>query len=118
MLRSQNGKENIIYHMYLAKGLWTTRRDGSGPRLPIDRMPFGLLSYNIRYFAVAKINNILSDLHYVQQETLFSNFEHKWICLPRGPGFAFDNAEGEESTEPQAIPMPFFTHNLQCMCIG
>ena len=42
MLISQNGKENIIYHMYLAKGLWTPRRDGSGPRLPIDRMPFGL----------------------------------------------------------------------------
>ena len=61
-------------YMYLAKGLWTPRRDGSGPRLPIDRMPFGLLSYNIRYFALDKINNILSDLHYVQWETtMFSN---------------------------------------------
>ena len=45
-------------------------------------------------------------------------FGHKWICLQRGPRFAFDNAEGEESTEPQTIPMSFFYDNLQCMCIG
>ena len=43
----QNEKDNIIY--YLAKGLGTPREDGTGPRLPIDRMSFGLLSYNIRY---------------------------------------------------------------------
>ena len=54
-----NGKENIIY--CLAKGLGTPRRDASGPRLPIDRMSFGLLNYNILYFALDKINNILSD---------------------------------------------------------
>ena len=94
--------------LLLAKGLETPRGDGSGPRLLIDRMPFGLLCYNIRYFALDKINNTLSESHYVQWETtMFSNFGHKWICLQRGPGFALDNAEGEESTEPQAIPMPF-----------
>ena len=42
----QNEKDNIIY--YLVKGLGTPREDITGPRLPIDRMPFGLLSYNIR----------------------------------------------------------------------
>lgn len=42
----QNEKDNIIY--YLVKGLGTPREDCTGPRLPIDRMPFGLLSYNIR----------------------------------------------------------------------
>jgi hypothetical protein len=40
-----SGKDNIIYR--LVKGLSTKRKDSSGPRLPIDGMPFGLLSYNI-----------------------------------------------------------------------
>lgn len=60
-------RKKIIY--YLAKGLGTPRSDGSGPRLAIDRMPFGLLSYNIRYFALEKINNIFCDPHYVEWET-------------------------------------------------
>ena len=101
----QNGKENIVY--YLAKGLGTPRRDGTGPRLPIDRMPFGLLSYNIRYFALDKINNISSDPHYVQWETtMFSNFGHKWICLQRGPGFAYYKDKGEELSVPQSTCAP------------
>lgn len=85
----QNEKDNIIY--YLVKGLGTPREDCTGPSLPIDRMPFGLLSYNIRYFALDKINNITSDPHYVQWETtMFSNFAHKWIYLQRVTGFAYD----------------------------
>ena len=55
----QNEKDNILY--YLAKGLGTSRADGTGPRLPIDRMPFGLLSYNIRYFALDYVNKVKAD---------------------------------------------------------
>ena len=54
LYQNGNENENIIY--YLAKGLGTPRRDGSGPIFPIDRMPFGLISYNICYFALDKIN--------------------------------------------------------------
>ena len=101
----QNEKDNIIY--YLAKGLGTPREDGTGPRLPIDRMPFGLLSYNIRYFALDKVNNITSDPHYVQWETtMFSNFGHKWICLQRGPGFAYDKDEGQDLSISQPTSLP------------
>ncbi|CAH3163834.1 unnamed protein product [Porites lobata] len=92
-----NGKENVLY--YLARGLGMSRKDGSGPRLPIDKMPFGLLSYNIRYFAMDTVNNISSDPHFVEWETtMFSNFGHKWICLQRGPGFAYDETVVDDSS--------------------
>ena len=54
---NKNGKDNILH--YLAKGLGTPRADESGPRLPIDRMPFGLLSYNIRYFDLDAVKSKL-----------------------------------------------------------
>ena len=34
---------------------------------------------------------------------MFSNSGHKWICLQRGPGFAFDHAEEEESSGSVAV---------------
>ncbi len=84
-----SGKDNIVYH--LAKGLGTKRTDGSGPRLPTDRMPFGLLSYNIRYFSSDSVNNLKADPDFIEWETtMYANFGHKWACLQRGPGFAYD----------------------------
>lgn len=101
----QNEKDNIIY--YLVKGLGTPREDCTGPRLPIDRMPFGLLSYNIRYFALDKINNITSDPHYVQWETtMFSNFAHKWIYLQRVTGFVYEKDEGQGLSMSQSTSLP------------
>ena len=99
---NKNGKDNILY--YLAKGLGTPRADESGPSLPIDRMPFGLLSYNIRYFALDAVNKVKADPDYMQWEsTMFSNFGHKWVCLQRGPGFAYgalgEDRVSEESSE-------------------
>ena len=90
----ENGKQNIIYH--LARGLGTQRADGSGPRLPIDRMPFGLLSYNIQYFSSDTVNNLRADSDYINWETtMYSNFGHKWVCMQHGPGFAYEEqAEG------------------------
>lgn len=94
----ENKKENILYH--LARGLGIPREDGTGPRLPVNRMPFGLLSYNIRYFSSDTVNKLSADPDYIEWESsMYSNFGHKWICLQRGPGFAYDAAETERSQE-------------------
>ena len=66
-----NIKENIIY--YLAKGLGTPRQDGSGPQLPTVGMPFGLLSYNIRCFAMDYVNK-LHKSHSVNKLHFFTNY--------------------------------------------
>ena len=95
-----SGKDNIVYH--LAKGLGTKRTDCSGPRLPTDRMPFGLLSYNIRYFSSDSVNNLKADPDFIEWETtMYANFGHKWVCLQRGPGFAYD--EHQEDVVPSIV---------------
>ena len=45
----QSGNVNTMYH--LAKCLGEMRQDGSGTRMPIRQMPFGLISYNFQFFA-------------------------------------------------------------------
>ena len=90
----QNGKDNILY--YLAKGLGTSCADLTGPHLPFNRMPFGLLSYNIHYFALDYVNKVKAVPDYILWEsTMFSNFGHKWVCLQRGLGFPYDALEQE-----------------------
>ena len=66
----------------------------------IGPMPFGLLSYNIRYFVLDAVNKVKADPDYIQREsTMFSNFGHKWVCLQRGPGFAYGALEEEHVSE-------------------
>ena len=62
----------------------------------IDRMPFGLLSYNIQYFSCDTVNNLRADPDYINWETtMFSNFGHKWACMQRGSGFAYEEKAEE-----------------------
>ena len=37
---------------------------------------------------------------------MFSNFGHKWICLQRGPGFAYDKDEGQDLSISQSTSLP------------
>lgn len=79
-----NSKHNLIY--YLSKCF-----QDSNPRMPINRMPFGLLDYNIRFFAKGSTQNLGIEEHYASWlETMFSHFGHKWLCLHRGPAWQYD----------------------------
>ena len=37
---------------------------------------------------------------------MFSNFGHKWICLQRGSGFAYDKDEGQDLSISQSSSLP------------
>ena len=52
----KNNKTNILYN--LAYGLATQRPNGSDSRLPVKRMPFGLLEYNINFFAANTVEAV------------------------------------------------------------
>lgn len=39
------GKENTLY--FLARSVGESRPGGSGPRMSLDRMPFGLIHHNL-----------------------------------------------------------------------
>lgn len=89
-----NGKQNLIYH-------FSKCFEGSSPRMPVNQMPFGLLDYNIRFFAKGSTQNLGIEEHYASWlETMFSHFGHKWLCLHRGPAWQYDvelEIEAEDS---------------------
>ena len=76
------GKKNLLY--IFAKTL-------SEDKLKLDRMPFGLIDYNLRFFHAESAVKLDLECHYaVWQETVMAHFGHKWIALNRGPMWQYD----------------------------
>jgi len=85
----KGGKHNLIYT--LSKCF-----EGPTPRIDLNRMPYGLLDYNIRFFACSRTQKLGMEEHYTSWlKTMFSQFGHKWLCLHRGPVWQYE-------VEPQA----------------
>lgn len=77
-----NGKKNLLY--IFSKIL-------SEDKLKLDRMPFGLIDYNLRFFHAESAVKLEMEYHYaVWQETMLAHFGHKWIALNRGPMWQYD----------------------------
>ena len=63
-------------------------------------MPYGLLDYNIRFFARGSTQNLGIEEHYASWlATMFSHFGHKWLCLHRGPAWQYEVQETDEIEE-------------------
>ena len=78
------GKANLLYS--LSKCF-----EGASPRMRSDRMPYGLIDYNIRFFASDTTVNLNMEEHYASWlETMFSQFGHKWLCLHKGPMWQYE----------------------------
>ena len=77
-----NGKKNLPY--IFAKIL-------SEDKLKLDRMPFGLIDYNLRFVHAESAVKLEMEYHYaVWQETMLAHFGHKWIALNQGPMWQYD----------------------------
>ena len=95
-------KFNLV--LLLSKCFFTSNQD-SQPRMPLDRMPFGLIDYNIRFFACNAIQSVHAEKHYTSWiETMFSHFGHKWLSLFRGPAWQYETQPGMESSG-EPIPL-------------
>ena len=93
------GKFNLLHS--LSECFFKCSNDSS-TRLPLNRKPFGLLDYNIRFFAANAIQNVHAEKYYTTWiETMFAHFGHKWLCLFRGPAWQYetepDNVDAEVS---------------------
>lgn len=90
----KNEKANIIFD--LSKCF-----ENSSPRMPLERMPYGFLDYNIRFFARDSTVNVKMVEHYSSWlETMFAHFGHKWLCLHRGPVWQYESTCSAESEGP------------------
>ena len=94
----EDGKDNLFYCMARCFGL--KREESDEPRMPFNKMPFGLISYNLRFFSCENSANLRVDDDYAQWETtMFSYFGHKWACLHRGPAWAYEQLEEKEENK-------------------
>ena len=86
----QKKKHNLIRQ--LCKCFESSGVNGMS-KMPLDRMPFGLLDYNIRFYASSRTNLVDYEEHYASWlDTMFSQFGHKWLCLHRGPAWQYEMA--------------------------
>ena len=96
------GKENTLY--FLARSVGESRPGGSGPRMSLDRMPFGLIHHNLQFFAKDNVSNLHPCEHYAEWlTTMFAHFGHKWDKLYQGPMWSY---YGDSSDEEGDVP-PF-----------
>ncbi|CAB4008422.1 Hypothetical predicted protein [Paramuricea clavata] len=74
----QEGKKNLLYGM---SRCFERRKDGTTETsMPLSRMPFGLIDYNVRFFAADSCQKLGVEDHYVQWiATTFAHFGHKWM---------------------------------------
>jgi hypothetical protein len=73
-------------------------------RMPLQRMPFGLVDYNIKYFSSHSSQKLKMEDHYAKWlETMYAHFGHKWLCLFRGPYWQYEEVVNPES----AYDLPF-----------
>lgn len=95
-------KNNLVHSI---SKCFERRESGTETRLPLKRMPFGLIDYNLRFFAADFTQKLGVEEHYAQwMETMFSHFGHKWVALHRGPCWQYEelqdkDAESNNSTE-------------------
>lgn len=89
--------EEKKHNLILELGKCFERKDvNSQCRMPLDRMPFGLLDYNIRFFASNQTNALGYEEHYGSWlDTMFAQFGHKWLCLHRGPAWQYEVDEAD-----------------------
>ena len=87
------GKHNIVYDLCEC----LQRQDcDTKTRMPLDRMPYGLIDYNIRFFASSQTRKLTCEEHYASwMETMFSHFGHKWLSLHRGPVWQYQEHKEE-----------------------
>ena len=88
-------KNNLVHSI---SKCFERRESGTETRLPLKRMPFGLIDYNLRFFAADFTQKLGVQEHYAQwMETMFSHFGHKWVALHRGPCWQYEELQDKDA---------------------
>ena len=65
-------------------------------------MPFGLIDYNVKFFAADSSQKLGIEDHFVQRlSTMFAHFGHQRMCLFCGPYWQYGVQEDHNNLEPE-----------------
>ena len=89
-----NGKNNVMYHASRCFG--ELRPGENTPRMPLSRMPFGLIAHNLRFFASDNTANLEAPADYKSwYQTMYTLFGNKWAALHSGPMWSYTDIEDD-----------------------
>ncbi|XP_078605180.1 uncharacterized protein LOC144878460 [Branchiostoma floridae x Branchiostoma japonicum] len=76
--------------MYILARILTEKRPGTSiPLLQLDRMPFGMIQYQLQFYNATNVHQISTSPDYaVWLETMVAEFPTRFIRLFRGPGWS------------------------------
>ena len=84
-----NSKDNLIYHA--ARCFGKQRQGNTGPRMPLDRMPFGLVAHNLKFFASDNVANLQTPDDYKSWcQSMYTLFGNKWASMHLGPMWSYE----------------------------
>ena len=88
VLRAGN-KDNLIH--YAARCFGEQRHGNDGPRMPLDRMPFGLIAHNLKFFALDNVLNLRAPDDYRSWcQSMYTLFGKKWASMHLGPMWSYE----------------------------
>ena len=92
------GKHNLLYHL---SHCFSVKEESGLTRMPLNRMPYGLIDYNIRFFSSSSSQRLGLEEHYaLWLETMIAHFGQKWLCLFRGPFWQYElNEDSQQTTQ-------------------
>ena len=98
-----NGKGNVLYDAACCFG--EMRPGEECPRMPLNRLPFGLISHNLKFFASDDASFLEAPPDYKSWcQSMYTLFGNKWAAMHNGPMWSYiDNIhEQEEEAAPCA----------------
>ena len=88
-------KNNLVHSI---SKCFERRESCTETRLPLKRMPFGLIVYNLCFFTADCTQKLGVEEHHAQwMETMFSYFGHKWVALHRGPCWQYEELQDKDA---------------------
>ena len=95
-------KDNLLYS--LGKCFGQFRQDGVTPRLPLDRMPFGLIAHNIAFFSSNNCSRLQAPDDYKSwMETMYARFGQSWAALHLGPMWSYVDVTPQEDSDESIV---------------
>ena len=95
-----NGKNNVLYDA--ARCFGEMRPGEDCPRMPLSRMPFGLISHNLRFFSSDNASYLEAPPDYKSwYQSMYTLFGNKWAAMHNGPMWSYiDTTVKEVESEP------------------
>ncbi|CAB4042952.1 Hypothetical predicted protein [Paramuricea clavata] len=96
------GKHNLLYHL---SHCFLSEEENGSTCMPLNRMPYGLIDYNIGFFSSASSQKLGLEEHYAMWlETMLAHFGQKWLCLFSGPCWQYELNDDSQQTPHIEIP--------------